>query len=103
MSRNKEAEFKDFLVAKRRSVSSGLTNVPVWIMQKAGKRIYSTKGKRGWRNIDMAKMFKKSKREEERAAKVFKSGYKKSKTGLLPKKYKTGLRVVKNRAKAKKR
>jgi len=59
MAKNKEEKFKEFIISKRKSVSPGMTNVPVWIMQKAGKRIYNTKSKRHWRNIDVGKEFTK--------------------------------------------
>ena len=59
MAKNKEEKFKEFIISKRKSLSSGLTNVPVWIMQKAGKRIYSGKSKRHWRNIDVGKEYTK--------------------------------------------
>jgi len=61
MAKNKEEEFKEFIISKRKSVSPGMTNVPVWIMQKSGKRIYNTKSKRHWRNIDVGKEYTKSK------------------------------------------
>jgi hypothetical protein len=53
MARHKEKEFKDFMISERKKVGSGLTNAPVWLMQKAGKRIWNTKQKRTWKNIDM--------------------------------------------------
>ncbi|MCX8158343.1 MAG: hypothetical protein N3D73_01615 [Candidatus Diapherotrites archaeon] len=71
MAKNKEASFKEFLISKRKSISPGLINVPVWIMQKAQKRIYSKKAKRHWRNIDIGKQYLKLKK----AKRKFKSGW----------------------------
>jgi len=53
MARHKDKDFKDFMISERKKTGSGLTNAPVWIMQKAGKRIWNTKQKRTWKNIDM--------------------------------------------------
>lgn len=57
MTRHKEEKFKDFIISERKKTGSGLTNAPVWIMQKAGKRIWNTKQKRTWKNIDMKMKF----------------------------------------------
>lgn len=53
MARHKEKEFKDFMISERKKTGAGMTNAPVWLMQKAGKRIWATKQKRTWKNIDM--------------------------------------------------
>ncbi|MFA5357451.1 MAG: hypothetical protein WC308_00830 [archaeon] len=53
MGANKEKEFKDFQISERKKIGSGLTNAPVWIMQKAGKRIWNARQKRTWKDIEM--------------------------------------------------
>jgi hypothetical protein len=57
MAKNKTQEFKDFSISMRKKIGSGLTNAPVWLMQKAGKRIWGKKQKRTWKNIKMGKEF----------------------------------------------
>jgi len=64
MARHKEKEFKDFMISERKKIGSGLTNAPVWLMQKAGKRIWSTKQKRTWKNIDMKKRYTAAKHKQ---------------------------------------
>lgn len=64
MASNRDSEKKDFLIAARKKIGPGLTNAPVWIMQKAGKRIWNKKAKRHWKRADLGKLFKKSKRAE---------------------------------------
>jgi ribosomal protein L39E len=78
MARNKDEGLKEFLISIRKSVSSGLTNVPTWLMQKAGKRITSRK-RRGWRRAGLGKAYRK---QVHARAKGWKSGYKKPKTGM---------------------
>ena len=53
MARNKDEEFKDFLIAGRKKIRPGMTNAPVWVLQKAGKRIWNPKSKRTWKNVDL--------------------------------------------------
>lgn len=72
MARHKDEEFKDFTISERKKIGSGLTNAPVWLMQKAGKRLWSTKQKRTWKNIDMKTKFLKAKKKQ--TAKSNKSG-----------------------------
>lgn len=70
MARHKEEKFKEFMVSERKKIGSGLTNAPVWIMQKAGKRIWNNKQKRTWKNIDMKdKYFKNEQKQRKRAKK----------------------------------
>ena len=66
MSSNKEKEKKDFLISTRKSVSAGATSVPVWILQKAGKRIWNPKQKRHWSMTSMGKDYRKRKKGEKR-------------------------------------
>ncbi len=61
MAKNKEKEFKEFLISKRKSIGPGFTNAPVWAIQKKGERIWNPKQKRTWKNIDIGKMYKKKK------------------------------------------
>lgn len=61
MSSHKTKEFKKFVISTRKRITPGLTNAPVFAMQKKRKRIYNTKGKRHWRGIDLGKMYTKAK------------------------------------------
>jgi len=72
MARHKTEEFKDFMISERKKIGSGLTNAPVWLMQKAGKRLWATKQKRTWKVIDMKMKFFEAKQKQGR--KVNKSG-----------------------------
>jgi hypothetical protein len=72
MSSNKDKEFKDFQISERKKIGSGLTSAPVWLMQKAGKRLWNARQKRTWKNIEMQDKFDKFKRKQ--AKKVLKSG-----------------------------
>ena len=64
MARHKDEEFKDFIISERKKIGSGLTNAPVWLMQKAGKRLWSTKQKRTWKNIDMKMRYFEAKQKQ---------------------------------------
>jgi len=64
MARHKTEEFKDFQISERKKIGSGLTNAPVWTMQKAGKRIWNARQKRTWKNIDIKTRFDKHERKE---------------------------------------
>ena len=59
VAKNKTEEFKDFLIAKRKKIGPGLTNAPVWVMQKAGKRIWNKSAKRHWRRTEFGLKFRK--------------------------------------------
>ena len=82
MARHKSEEFKDFMISERKKTGSGLTNAPVWIMQKAGKRIWNTKQKRTWKNIDMKLRFFDSKHNQ--LGKTKKSGDHKKHSKMVP-------------------
>jgi len=70
MAKHKEKEFKDFMISERKKIGSGLTNAPVWLMQKAGKRLWATKQKRTWKNIDMKmKYFEAGQKQKARERK----------------------------------
>lgn len=66
MSTHKDPEFKKFVISTRKKVTPGLTNAPVFAMQKKRKRIYNLKGKRHWRGVELGKMFKKKKMKNNR-------------------------------------
>ncbi|MCX8189686.1 MAG: hypothetical protein N3F05_00440 [Candidatus Diapherotrites archaeon] len=63
MSSNKEKKFKDFIISKRRSIRPGIGSTPVWIFQKANKRIFSSKQKRSWKTCEFGKEYRKLKKE----------------------------------------
>ena len=67
MARNKDKEFKDFLISRRRSTGPGLTNAPVWVLQKAGRRIWNPKGKRTWKDADFGHQFRTQKKRAARS------------------------------------
>ena len=67
MAKNKEQEFKDFLIASRKRIGPGFTNAPVWVLQKAGKRIWNPKAKRAWKEVDLGKMYRRRKHKEKAA------------------------------------
>jgi len=71
MARHKEKDFKDFQVSERKKIGSGLTNAPVWLMQKAGKRIWNSKQKRTWKNIDLGKRHIKHKRKQAKRTHLY--------------------------------
>ena len=64
MAKNKDGEFKEFLVSARKKIRPGMTNAPVWVLQKAGKRIWNPKSKRTWKQVDLGKLFRKRKHRE---------------------------------------
>ncbi len=61
MARHKKKEKKDFLISERKKIGAGISNAPVWIVQKKGERIWNTKQKRHWKNVDLGKLYKKKK------------------------------------------
>lgn len=63
MSRNKENEFKEFLISSRKKIGPGMTNAPVWVLRKAGKRIWNPKQKRHWKNVDLGYLYRKRKKK----------------------------------------
>lgn len=67
MARTKTREKKEFLIAQRDKVGPGYLNTPVWIIQKAGKRIWNRKQKRNWRQTEFGAEFKKLQLEKEDA------------------------------------
>ena len=91
----KDSELKDFLIARRKKIGTGTTNAPVWVMQKAGKRIYSRKAKKHWRETDFGADFIKSQRRQGKI-----EGHRKIKSGDH---YKRGMKVKKAKARTEKR
>lgn len=79
MARSKEEEKKEFLISSRKKIGPGLTNAPVWILQKAGKRIWNKKQNRHWRRTKLGQLFKKKQAEQGKVKnkKAVKSGKKK--------------------------
>jgi len=61
MARNKDDDKKDFLRAQRKKVGTGFTGAPVWVMQKAGKRIWNLKAKKHWKQTDFGHSYNKEK------------------------------------------
>jgi len=59
MAVNKSQQLKDFLISIRKKVSPSIMSAPVWVMQKAKKRIYNTHRKRHWRRTKFGKQFRK--------------------------------------------
>ena len=59
MARYKDNDFKEFLISCRKKIGASVTAVPVWIMQKAGKRIYTKKANRHWRKTNFGVLYKK--------------------------------------------
>ena len=85
----KDLEEKEFLISARKTIGPGVTNAPVWVLQKAGRRIWNKKAHRHWRSTKLGKLFKKKLVEQGKIKnkKPIKSGYKK-KTAKF-KRYKT--------------
>ena len=62
MSSRKEQELKQFLISERKKIGPGLTNAPVWVLQKAGKRIWNPKAHRHWKEVGLGDEFRKRKK-----------------------------------------
>lgn len=58
MSKNKSQEFKEFIISSRKKIGPGVSNAPVWVIQKAGKRIWNPKQKRQWKTVEFGKLFR---------------------------------------------
>lgn len=94
MSSKKEKEFKEFLISTRKRIGPGLTNAPVWVLQKAGKRIWNPRQKRHWSDADLGKMFRSIKAREKKAReKGRKKGLKKLKMQRKKRKVRKVLKV----------
>ncbi len=91
----KDAELKDFLIAQRRKIGTGMSNAPVWVMQKAGKRIYNKRAKKHWRETSLGAAFRKAQRKQGKV-----KGHRKIKSGDH---WKRGMKVKKAKARITKR
>ena len=69
MAKNRDLEFKEFIIATRKEIGPGVTTAPVWVMQKANKRVWNKHAKRHWRNVDMGAKFAKMKLKKKRGKK----------------------------------
>ncbi len=65
MAKNKDEDFKGFLISSRKKIGPGLTNAPVWVLQKAGKRIWNPKSKRSWKEASLGKEFRRRRHKEK--------------------------------------
>lgn len=74
MTRNKSEKKKEFLISIRGRTGASITNAPIWVLQKAKKRIYNIKGKRHWRRTAFGLEFKTAKRKSMKAKAKPKSG-----------------------------
>jgi ribosomal protein L39E len=85
----KTQEEKEFLISQRKKTGPGLTNAPVWIMQKAGKRIYNKKARKHWRETHFGQEFKKKLKEQGKIknTKKPKSGHKNKSAKFKPKRF----------------
>jgi hypothetical protein len=92
MARNKDKEFKEFLIAQRKKVGPGYMNTPVWIIQKAGKRIWNRRQKRNWKETEFGAQYKQLKEDREKS--LSKSPHK---SGKRIKSSKSPRRKVRNR------
>lgn len=69
MARHKTQKFKQFAIAKRKSLGSTLSAAPVWTFQKANRRLSSKTSKRTWKQADIGKLFKKQQLDIETQSK----------------------------------
>ncbi|MDO8427767.1 MAG: hypothetical protein Q7S92_00990 [Candidatus Diapherotrites archaeon] len=90
MARHKTQEFKQFAIAKRRSVGSTLSAAPVWTFQKANRRLFSKTSKRTWKQIGIGKLFDEQQHTKEtQAIKHMKRSFLVKKRARLNKKIKS--------------
>jgi len=103
MARNKDRKLKEFLISQRSKVGPGYMNTPVWIIQKAGKRIWNRRQKRNWRETKFGSQYRaltleelttkrKDTKKSGKRTKSTKFGYKKVRnrnTTALPKRKKS--------------
>ncbi len=89
MASSRDKDKKDFLISMRKKVASGLTAAPVWVMQKANKRIWNPKGKRHWTQTDFGDQFRKVSKTRGQEDNI--------KSGGKPKKFKTKIEPKKSR------
>jgi len=65
MSSRKDEDLKQFLVSRRKKIGPGLTNAPVWAMQKKGERIWNTRRQRNWKDTKLGAEFRKRKKKKK--------------------------------------
>jgi hypothetical protein len=70
MARNKSRDKKEFLFAQRKKIGPGYLNTPVWIIQKAGKRIWNRRQKRNWKMTEFGQQFKDLQLKKENETKL---------------------------------
>ena len=77
MARHKDEDKKQFLIAARKKIGPSISAAPVWVMQKAKKRIWNKRRDRHWRSTHLGALFEKKKNEQKgfRKRKI-KSGWK---------------------------
>lgn len=64
MGKARDKGEKEFFIAIRKKVGSGVTNAPVWAMQKKGARIWNKKQKKHWRQTDFGNDYRNKLKEE---------------------------------------
>ncbi|MBU0662655.1 MAG: hypothetical protein ABH854_03520 [Candidatus Diapherotrites archaeon] len=67
---HKSQEKKEFLSSARKKIGPGLTNAPVWVMQKKQSRIWNKKQKRHWRRTKLGLLFKKKQGEQGKLKRI---------------------------------
>ncbi len=65
MGRKKSLETKLSLIAERKKIGESFFNAPLWLWQKAKKRIF-TKKRRAWRETKIGKKIRKRRIARER-------------------------------------
>ncbi len=68
MARNKSKDKKDFLIGIRRKIGASVSSAPVWLMRKAGKRLYNKRGNRHWKQTSLGKLFQRKMKEQGKRA-----------------------------------
>jgi ribosomal protein L39E len=61
LSSRKNGLKKRFLIAARKKIGPGITNAPIWAIQKKGERIWNKTLNRHWRRTHFGKLFRKLK------------------------------------------
>jgi len=69
MTSQKSGQFKKFMISFRKSTGAGLTNAPIWVIQKSGKRMYNRKQRRTWKDVGMMELFKKATKKSKKKTK----------------------------------
>jgi hypothetical protein len=66
MSSTKDKDFKDFIISEKKKIGTGTSSTPVWVMQKAGKRVSGRRQARGWKENDFGARHRKRKLDAKR-------------------------------------